>query len=105
MKYIFLENSDLNRLHRGIYVKRVLKLKLEKIIMQIYKKMLTYGIARGTVVKNKFKELYMSDLSVIIIINLVLALTVIELLGVVVVLIIRNTVGGSYKLNRIKQMA
>jgi hypothetical protein len=78
--------------------------KSEKYFMQIYKKMLTDGITRGTVVKNKFKELYMSDLSVIII-NLVLALTVIELLGVVVVLIIRNTVGGSYKLNRIKQMA
>ncbi len=45
----------------------------------------------------------MSDLSVIIIINLVLALTVIALLGVVVLIIIRNTVGGSYKLNRIKQ--
>ncbi|HOD93667.1 MAG TPA: hypothetical protein PLT91_06645 [Clostridia bacterium] len=47
----------------------------------------------------------MSDLSVIIINNLVLALTVVALLGIVIVLIIRNTVGGSYKLNRIRQTA
>ncbi len=59
----------------------------------------------GKVGKNKFKELCMSDLSVIIINNLVLALTVVALLGIVIVLIIRNTVGGSYKLNRIRQTA